>query len=77
MRSIESMMGLSPRRGNLMLVFRLLCPPTKDEGGGHIGFSADPGCRRRRDSLYPPYFLNQWGNFTKLAWIHHWDKPKC
>ena len=23
----------------------------------HIGFSPDPG--RRRDSLYPPYFLNQ------------------
>ena len=30
-------------------------PPTKSEGG-HIGSSADPGRRRRRDSLYPPYF---------------------
>ena len=42
-------------------------------GGGHIGFSADTG---RRVSLYPPNFLNQGGNFTKVAWIYHWDKPK-
>ena len=35
-----------------------------DKGeGGNIGFSADPGRRRRRDSLYPPYFLNQWVKF--------------
>ena len=26
---------------------------------GHTGFRADPG--RRRDSLYPPFFLNQLG----------------
>ena len=26
---------------------------------GHIGFSTDPGRRRRHDSLYPPFFLNQ------------------
>ena len=33
-------------------------PPPKVKGG-HISFSADPGRRRRRDSLYPPYLLNQ------------------
>ena len=30
---------------------------------GLFGFSADPG--RRHDSLYPPYFLNQWGEFYR------------
>ena len=42
-----------------ILFLKLLCPITKGEGG-HIGFSADPGRRRRLGSLYPPYFLNQW-----------------
>ena len=28
--------------------------------GGHIGFSADPGRGRRRDSFFLPYFLNPW-----------------
>ena len=46
-----------------------LCPPTKGEGGwgGHIGFSADPGRQRRHDSLYPPYFVNQWGEFYQTC----------
>ena len=36
-----------------------LCPPTKGEGG-HISFSADPGCRRRQDRfLHARYLLNQ------------------
>ena len=58
----------------------LFMSPIKGErgwGGGHIGFSADPG--RRRNSLYPPYhhifWISGW-NFTILSWIHHWDKPK-
>ena len=38
--------------------------PTKGEGG-HISFSADPG--RRRDSLYPPYFLKQWVEFYQTC----------
>ena len=44
--------------------FSCLGSPTKGEGV-HVGFSADPGRRRqrRRDSLYPPYFLNQWVEF--------------
>ena len=50
--------------------------PLPKVSGGHVGFSADPGHRLRRDSLYPPYFLNQWENFTKLAWIYHREKPK-
>ena len=33
--------------------------------GGHTGFSADPG--RRRDSLYPPHFMNQWGKFYQTC----------
>ena len=41
-----------------------LCPPTKGEGL-HISFSADPG--HRRDSLYPPYFLNQWVEFYQTC----------
>ena len=41
-------------------------PPTKGEGG-HISFSVDPGRRRRRDSLYLPYFLNQWVEFYQTC----------
>ena len=33
--------------------------------GGHNSFSANPGCRR--DSLYPPYFLNQWMEFYQTC----------
>ena len=40
--------------------------PAKGEGG-HISFSADPGRRCRRDSLYPPYFLNQWVEFYQTC----------
>ena len=45
-----------------------LCRPFKGEGG-HINFSADPGCWRRcrRDSLYPPYFFNQWMEFYQTG----------
>ena len=47
--------------------------PTKDVGGGgwggggggHIGFRANPG--RRRDRLYPSYFLNQWEEFYQTC----------
>ena len=34
--------------------------PTKGEGG-HINFSADPGRRRRRDSLVSTIFLESMG----------------
>ena len=26
--------------------------------------------------LYPPHFLSQWMEITRLAWIHRWNKPK-
>ena len=44
----------------------LLCTATKGEGG-HISFSADPGRRRRRDSLVSPYLLNQWVEFYQTC----------
>ena len=43
-----------------------LCSPTKSEGG-HISFSAAPGRQRRRDNLYPPYFLSQWVEFYQTC----------
>ena len=41
------------------LCSRSLCLPTKGEGG-HSGFNVDLGLPGRCNSLYPPYFLNQW-----------------
>ena len=38
----------------------LIYPPTKGEGG-HISFSADPGRRRRRDSLVSTISLESVG----------------
>ena len=51
-------------------------PPPKVRGG-HISFSADPGCRcrRRQFGIHHISWISWW-NFTRLAWIHHWDKPK-
>ena len=45
-------------------------PPTKGEGGHiNISFSADPRRQFRclPDSLYPPYFLNQWVEFYQTC----------
>ena len=65
-------------RGDIEDNSKIIMPPpphTKGEGI-HIGFSADPGSLPLRDSLNPLYFLINGLNFTILAWIHHWDKPK-
>ena len=60
----------------ILLAFKLLkhqkndntssyVPPPKVRG--NISFSADPGHRHWRDSLYPPYFLNQWVEFYQTC----------
>ena len=50
---------------SLRLIYLLNCPPTKGEGG-HTGFRLDPGRQRRSDSLYPLYFLKQWGQICNV-----------
>ena len=50
----------------IFFIDAIVMSPTKGEGG-HISFSVDHRRRRRRDSLYPPYFLYQWVEFYQTC----------
>ena len=75
--SISVYIGPSPREGERkeMIDERKNVPPPKVRGNILVSVWI-PGVGVGMTSLYPLYFFISGWNFTRLAWIHHWDKPK-